>query len=164
MKVHGGRLIKWTVAVAAAGLAASAAQAQMPEFDSDDIGGVVTSAARALTNEGVLVISGQTARRQQMNSLLQRFAQAAANADGVVVVLSGRFINSSTETYFLPTDSTEEAVPYPTDLRGNARVVDDPDAADTGVALVGQAVDMGAFEFQPPFAGCNHKTFRRRVP
>ena len=44
MTVHGGRLITWTMAVAAVCLAASAARAQMPQFDSDDIGGVVTSA------------------------------------------------------------------------------------------------------------------------
>lgn len=38
---------------------------------------------------------------------------------------------------------------YPVDYDGNPRALDDPDTADSGVALLGIAVDMGAFEFQP---------------
>ncbi len=44
MTVNGGRLFASAMFVVAGFLAAAAAQAQMPQFDSDDIGGVVTSA------------------------------------------------------------------------------------------------------------------------
>jgi hypothetical protein len=36
-----------------------------------------------------------------------------------------------------------------TDRDGNARAVDDPDTANTGVVVFGLTVDMGAYEFQP---------------
>jgi predicted outer membrane repeat protein len=38
---------------------------------------------------------------------------------------------------------------YPVDLDGNPRALDDPDTADTGLAVLGISVDMGAYEFQP---------------
>jgi parallel beta-helix repeat protein/predicted outer membrane repeat protein len=36
---------------------------------------------------------------------------------------------------------------FPTDLDGNARIADDPATADTGIAVFGLTVDMGAYEF-----------------
>ena len=36
------------------------------------------------------------------------------------------------------------------DLSGGARVTDDPSTPDTGVALIGAVIDMGAFEVQAP--------------
>lgn len=38
---------------------------------------------------------------------------------------------------------------YPVDLDGNPRGLNDPDTADTGIAVLAIAVDMGAYEFQP---------------
>jgi hypothetical protein len=38
---------------------------------------------------------------------------------------------------------------YPLDLDGNPRALDDSDTTDTGVAVLGLSVDMGAYEFQP---------------
>jgi hypothetical protein len=38
---------------------------------------------------------------------------------------------------------------YPLDLDGNPRAVDDPATANTGIAVLALAVDMGAYEFQP---------------
>lgn len=38
---------------------------------------------------------------------------------------------------------------YPVDLDGNPRALDDPDTADTGLSVLGLAVDMGAYELQP---------------
>ena len=48
---------------------------------------------------------------------------------------------------------------YPVDLAGNPRAVNDGDVTDTGVSLLGLAVDMGAFERQAgpvdPEPGCD---------
>jgi predicted outer membrane repeat protein len=38
---------------------------------------------------------------------------------------------------------------YPVDIRGEARVIDWEKVADTGIAVVGQSTDMGAYERQP---------------
>lgn len=67
-------------------------------------GGQVVQAAGALKDAGVVVLSQEDAKMRAMAGLAGQFAQAARNADGVIVVLSGRFVNSGTETYFLPTD------------------------------------------------------------
>jgi hypothetical protein len=50
-------------------------------------------------------------------------------------------------------DATKVVSQYPTDFDGNPRALNDPDTADTGVAVLGISVDMGAFEFQPEFIG-----------
>lgn len=47
-------------------------------------------------------------------------------------------------------DATKIVGQYPVDYDGLPRALDDPDTPDTGVAVVGISVDMGAFEFQPP--------------
>lgn len=73
-------------------------------------GNIVIGATRELSDEGVLVLARQNTRRAEMLSLLRQFAQASSNADGLIVVLSGRFIYSSTETYFLPIDSNGPAL------------------------------------------------------
>lgn len=43
-------------------------------------------------------------------------------------------------------------VPYPVDLAGRPRGVDARDLLDTGIAVLGMTVDLGAFEFQTPEA------------
>jgi len=51
---------------------------------------------------------------------------------------------------------------YPTDLAGGMRVVDHPGIPDTGVAWIGQSVDLGAYEIQRV---CNpQRTGARRQP
>jgi len=40
------------------------------------------------------------------------------------------------------------AFPYPMDLAGRPRVVNHPGIPDTGLALVGQSIDLGAYEVQ----------------
>ncbi len=69
-------------------------------------GGEVFRSAGSLKNAGVLVTSAEDADGRRLAAVTAEFAQVAARADGAVVVLSGRFVHSSVETYFLPSDST----------------------------------------------------------
>jgi len=69
-------------------------------------GGQVVSSASSLKNAGALVMSQEDADAKRLSAMTREFAQIAAKADGVAVVLSGRFLHTSSETYFLPTDST----------------------------------------------------------
>lgn len=62
-------------------------------------------AAAALRRAGVTVLSGKDVTLDKMQGLGAQFAQMASEADGVVVILSGRFITSGQDTYFLPVDS-----------------------------------------------------------
>ncbi len=49
-------------------------------------------------------------------------------------------------------DTTQLLPGYPRDLIGNPRAVDFPDTPDTGTALVGHTIDLGAYEYPaPPF-------------
>ena len=68
----------------------------------------VVSAARQLTEEGVDVISVRDATQADIQDALERFLEAAPDADRVLVVLSGRFVATRGDTYFLPvtTDRT----------------------------------------------------------
>ncbi len=67
------------------------------------------------------------------------------------------FVNASAgDLRLLPTspgiDAGSSAVligEYPTDCDGNPRAVNDPSVPDTGIAVLGINVDMGAFEFMP---------------
>ena len=52
-------------------------------------------------------------------------------------------------------DATILPTGYPVDFDGETRALDDPATADSGVAVLGIAVDMGAFEFQPDDNGGN---------
>ena len=45
-------------------------------------------------------------------------------------------------------NATASSFEYPTDLLGEPRVADHPGIPNTGIALVGQAIDMGAYEMQ----------------
>lgn len=46
-------------------------------------------------------------------------------------------------------DATRVVGQYPVDYDGFPRALDDPDTTDSGLAVLGISVDMGAFEFQP---------------
>lgn len=52
-------------------------------------------------------------------------------------------------------NTTAVATPYPVDFAGYPRAVDHPKVPDSGLAVVGQSVDMGAFERQPVLPACN---------
>jgi hypothetical protein len=55
-------------------------------------------------------------------------------------------------------DTTKVPGQYPVDYDGLPRAIDDPDMADSGIAMVALSVDMGAFELQvepaPPMPQC----------
>lgn len=69
-------------------------------------------------------------------------------------------VNSNGDFHLLPSspcidagDATKVIGQYPVDYDSAPRALDDPDTADTGVAVVGISVDMGAFEYQPEVIG-----------
>ena len=68
-------------------------------------GGLVVEAARELQDAGVNVVSGEDLRLRNTRDLLRQFGQFAGQADGLLVTLSGRFVHTSTDSYFLPTDA-----------------------------------------------------------
>lgn len=68
-------------------------------------GDAVVTARDELQDGGIDVISRRNAELSDVQSALAQFIQMAPNADGLLVVLSGRFLHSSTDTYFLPVDS-----------------------------------------------------------
>lgn len=68
-------------------------------------GDAVVTARDELQDAGINVISRRDADLSDIQSAMAQFIQMAPNADGLIVVLSGRFLHSSTDTYFLPVDS-----------------------------------------------------------
>ena len=61
-------------------------------------------------------------------------------------------------------DSTQLMIGYPVDLVGNPRAVNRPGTTDTGIAVVGQTTDMGAYEFQVISPAPNYDQFRSKGP
>ncbi|KAF0676596.1 peptidoglycan-binding domain-containing protein [Profundibacterium mesophilum] len=70
----------------------------------------VLGAVDRLEDAGVDVISGRNADHDRLRRALSEFEQMAPEADGLLVVLSGRFVHSSTETWFLPVDTQAETL------------------------------------------------------
>ncbi len=66
----------------------------------------VAPAARALRNEGFDVTRLTNAGNAQFTTGLNALEAKARGADGIVVLLSGRFVHSATETYYLVTGAT----------------------------------------------------------
>ncbi len=65
----------------------------------------VVDAAATLRRADVAVVSGAAATAAEQRRLLAQVEQMAPSADGLMVVLTGRFVHSEAETYFLPEDS-----------------------------------------------------------
>ena len=65
----------------------------------------VVAAASALDRAGVDVIGARNADLAALQPTVAQFVQMAPNADGLIVVLSGRFLHSATDTYLLPVDT-----------------------------------------------------------
>lgn len=68
-------------------------------------GARVARSARDLEDEGIDVLSLTNASRSRALDALNQFVQISRDADGVIVVLSGRFLRTGYETYFMPVDS-----------------------------------------------------------
>ena len=59
----------------------------------------VVAAASALERAGIDVVGARNADLSELQSSVAQFAQMAPNADGLIVVLSGRFMHSATDTF-----------------------------------------------------------------
>ncbi|MCV6593188.1 MAG: peptidoglycan-binding protein [Silicimonas sp.] len=64
----------------------------------------IVTAARDLERAGVEITSRADATLDDTLWALSDFAQKSAAADRVIIALSGRFLHSATETYFLPVE------------------------------------------------------------
>ncbi len=73
-------------------------------------GDEVTGAERPLAQVGVQVVAQDGVDLRDLVSLLSEFGQMTARADGMLVALSGRFVYSTTETFFLPTDAEPQSL------------------------------------------------------
>ena len=67
-------------------------------------GARITSATDELEAAGMEVISLRRPTSEEMQDALTQFGQMSTNADALLVALSGRFIHSPTETFFMPSD------------------------------------------------------------
>ena len=65
-------------------------------------------AADRLSAAGVTVLTRADGDRAALQAALSEFGQMVPAADGLLIVLSGRFVSSKTETYFLPIDTGPE--------------------------------------------------------
>lgn len=65
----------------------------------------VVDAQTAFSDAGVRIVSRRDGDSDEMFSGLVEFGQMVRQSEAAIVVLSGRFLRSSTETYFLATDA-----------------------------------------------------------
>ncbi|WP_422071142.1 peptidoglycan-binding protein [Tranquillimonas rosea] len=93
-------------------------------------GTAVLDARDALEDAGVDVIDGAGVASAGIDEFLAQLEQMAPSADRILVTLSGRFMSSATETYFLPADLE--------DMRLGA-VAEDGLALSTVLAILAQA-------------------------
>ena len=68
-------------------------------------GDEITRATRSLQQSGVRVVSRSDATIGEMQQALLEFGQTIGQSEDLLVGLSGHFVHSSSETYFLATDS-----------------------------------------------------------
>jgi peptidoglycan hydrolase-like protein with peptidoglycan-binding domain len=68
-------------------------------------GDEIADAASALDRAGVRVVARRDTDLDGMRQALSEFGQMADGSDKLLVALSGRFLHSATETYFLPSDA-----------------------------------------------------------
>lgn len=65
----------------------------------------VSRVVRPLVQAGMEVDHLENPDQDTLLEALERFGQQSAQAEAVLVALSGRFVHTSTETYYLPTDA-----------------------------------------------------------
>ncbi|RVV98195.1 peptidoglycan-binding protein [Mesobaculum littorinae] len=61
-----------------------------------------------LEDAGVRVLQARNASSSALRDLAERFEEAADDGEGLVVVLSGRFLSTGQDTYFLPVDRSPD--------------------------------------------------------
>lgn len=76
--------------------------ATLPDVNRGDR---VSRAVDALTDAGMEIAFRENPDQSALLTALEQFGQQAAQSDTVLIVLSGRFLNTSVETYFLPIDA-----------------------------------------------------------
>ncbi len=76
--------------------------ATMPDVDR---GTRISRALPELTRAGMEVEYLEDAQQEALNNALEAFGQRAVQGESVLIVLSGRFLTSQTETYFMPSDA-----------------------------------------------------------
>lgn len=76
--------------------------ATLPDVNRGDR---VSRAVDALTDAGMEIAFRENPDQSALLTALEQFGQQAAQSDTVLIVLSGRFLNTSVETYFLPSDA-----------------------------------------------------------
>ncbi len=69
-------------------------------------GGRISRAVPELEQSGMQVSFLRSPSQQALTEALANFGQQASQADALLVALSGRFLRSATETYYLPADAT----------------------------------------------------------
>lgn len=70
----------------------------------------VADISRQLADQSVSVISARNARGSEFQRALRAFEDRADDAETLIVVLSGAFVHSATDVYFLPTDANEPGI------------------------------------------------------
>ena len=73
-------------------------------------GDEVTGAEDSLSDVGVRVVAAAEADLGDMQAALSEFGQMTRDADAMLIVLSGRFVHSEVETYFLPIDAEPQSL------------------------------------------------------
>jgi peptidoglycan hydrolase-like protein with peptidoglycan-binding domain len=79
----------------------------LPDLSSGD---APLDGAETLRRAGATVLSGRDVTLERLRALSAQFVGSASKADGLVVVLSGRFLTNGQDTYFLPIESTEPSL------------------------------------------------------
>ncbi|MBD3804195.1 MAG: peptidoglycan-binding protein [Thioclava sp.] len=112
------KLLLTGVALAALGLPANAADLALvlgnANYDRiDDLRGAdaPTKAEAGLQQAGFSVLTEDDADASEIRARFRDFVTRAADADQIVVALSGRFIHTDAETWFLPTDMRDISLP-----------------------------------------------------
>ncbi|MGR3511235.1 MAG: peptidoglycan-binding protein [Paracoccaceae bacterium] len=74
----------------------------LPDFDR---GQRISRAVNDLSDAGMDVTYLEDADQSDLTDALETFGQQVVQSESVLIVLSGRFLTSATETYFLPVDA-----------------------------------------------------------
>ncbi|WP_038146642.1 peptidoglycan-binding protein [Thioclava atlantica] len=112
------KLLLTGVALAALGLPAHAGDLALVLGNSDyqrldDLRGAdaPTKAESGLQDAGFSILSEDDADAGEIRARFRDFVTRAAGADRVAVALSGRFVHSGTETWFVPVDARDATLP-----------------------------------------------------
>ena len=103
-------LLAATLCLAAPALHAQAIALVVGTEDYDETidvrrGDEIARTERALSDAGVRTVAARNATLSDLQAAVSEFGQMAPQSDTLLVALGGRFVSTSTETYFLPSDA-----------------------------------------------------------